>query len=115
MNCEAYVACPAVPVLLGFNSGTPDVLNYTGLGYGPNTPPPLNWMFDRTTAFAIAYNPFSAQLANQAALTAAISKAQAGWVAPGGTPPVEWESPPVEDLFQFDWTPGGIDEPPPLV
>jgi hypothetical protein len=97
MNCQNYVACPQSPVLLGFDSTVPDVPVFIGLGFGPITPPPLNWQFQRTTAFAIRTSTLSQQDADEQSVNAAIYDAQSGWVNPGGVPPIEWESGPESD------------------
>jgi hypothetical protein len=110
MNCKTYVDCAATPTLLGFNSNTPDVQMFVGLGFGPNTPPPLGWAFSRATAFSIAYSPISVSAAQATAYLNAVSSAQSDWVPPGGVEPIDFGNFPPDDTF--NGVPGGISEPP---
>jgi len=110
--CPNYVACPPQPVLIDYDSTTPDTFEFIGLGYGPSTPPPLNWTFDRPTAFAIVDSPLSQNDADTAAYNAAVSQAQSTWTPPGGVVPVLWENIPADDPAAFIGVIGGIDTPP---
>lgn len=95
-TCKKYVNCP-LPVgfpLLGYNAETPDSTPFIGLGFGPSTPPPLNWTFSKATAFAIATSTISQSDADQQALNTATSRAESTWVKPGQEPPLEHESSP---------------------
>lgn len=62
---------------------------FVGNGFGPLTPPPLNWTFRLPTAFATASSDRSQTDADEQAFAAAIAAAQATWFAPGVVPPVE--------------------------
>lgn len=116
MPCNSYVDCPqpsSYP-LIGYNAETPDVLTFIGTGYGPNTPPPLDWSFQVPTAFATYDSAISQADADQNAYNKAVMFAQAGWVAPGAITPVEDGEPFYGPLTGnvFIEEVGGINEPP---
>ena len=72
----------------GSSTTSPTPQPFVGQGFGPSTPPPLNWTFQRPTAFAIATSPTSQADADAAALAGAIATAQAGWTPPGQPVPL---------------------------
>jgi hypothetical protein len=108
MNC-AVINClpsPSFP-LLGFNSETPIVPTFSGMGFGPGVPPPLNCDFGLTEGFAIGVSTVSSQAATAAATQQAIANAIATWIPPGNLPPVQqgdWER-PYEDDQSFESVP----------
>lgn len=93
MNCATYTNCPlpALYPLLGYSAETPEVQTFTAMGYGPITPPPLNWQFGRATAFAIRSSTISQEDADQSAYDAAVDEAESTWTNPVGVPPLVWE------------------------
>lgn len=113
MNCKNFNNCPVTPTLLGYDATVLDVPMFIGLGFGPNTPPPLNWQFSRPTAFAIVDSPISQTAADNLAYESAVYQAQSGWVNPDGSPPIGWGD-PVNDQPSdyFGGQVGGISTPP---
>lgn len=110
MNCQNYVNCP--PRVFAYDATTPDSFVFIGLGFGPLTPPPLGWEFDRATAFSIYNSTISQADANQQAFNAAVSQAQSGWVPPGDVPPIGWENFPLDANGEYLHEPGALSEPP---
>lgn len=90
MNCEQYVNCPNPPSfpLLGYSAETPDVMTYQRMGFGPSTPPPLNWSEGLLSGFAIGYSTASSAAAQIAANKAAVAQAVGTWTAPGALAPI---------------------------
>jgi hypothetical protein len=103
MTCDIYVNCPPSPSypLIGFNSETQDVQDYVAMGFGPLTPPPLNWNFQEATGYAAYTSLISKADAQANAFANAVANAQSTWSPPGEIPPVESGEP---DTFPFDAT-----------
>lgn len=108
-TCQS-ITCPATPVLLpGIDAYATDQIQFIGLGFGPLTPPPLGWSFDRATAFSIYKSNISQDDANSQAFIDASHQAEKTWLAPGQQawippttlPPPDWELP--ADLIE--WVP----------
>lgn len=87
-------------MLLGYQSETPDVATFIGLGYGPLTPPPLGWDFSRATAFAIYDSTISQADADTQAFNAATVSAESNWFPPGGLAPLQWENYPDPIVYE---------------
>ena len=111
MKCPSCVRCapPASFPLLGYDATAADTQTFVGLGYGPLTPPPLDWTFPRATAFAIRDSVLSQTDASQQAFAAATAQAKSEWTPPGGTLPIQWEN---EAENQFDMDFGSLGAPP---
>lgn len=96
MNCNSYVNCPpsGIAPLIGYDADSGDTQTFSAMGFGPVTPPPLNWNFGLLSGFAIAQSVISQDSAAQLAEIQATKNAEATWTSPGVLPPIEEESYP---------------------
>jgi hypothetical protein len=90
MTCNEYIDCPASPSapLTGYNAQSNETILFKGRGFGPVVPPPLNWNFTLTSAYATATSGISQQAADAAAQAAATFSAEQTWSMPGVPIPV---------------------------
>ena len=114
--CASIVNCPlpASYPLSSYNAETPDVLTFIGQGFGPLTPPPLNWNFSEATAYAHYDSTISQADADQNALNNAVYLAQQTWYGPGQQEPYFPQEPGFNpfppDVFLGEV--GGVNTPP---
>lgn len=122
-NCPNGVLECGVPTspLVGYNAEAGWQPFFIGLGYGPNTPPPLGWSFDNPQCFVATHSYVSQQDANNNAYTESVQCAESQWFSPTGQPAAQPLPPPAPQPQPMDienppdvylGPPGGISEPP---
>lgn len=89
MPCAEVIPCAkSTGPLIGYNSETPDVLQFLGNGFGPADPPPLGWSVSAGSMYASANSLISQADADAQAYAASIASWQSLLVAPNNAPPV---------------------------
>lgn len=90
-QCPNFEDCPQPPnfPITGYNAESNEVIQFIARGFGPITPPPLNWNFKLPFSYATASSSVSLASAKSTANTMAVSNAEETWTAPGAIPPIE--------------------------
>ena len=91
MSCQSLPYCPDGP-LMGYDSNQPDVVQFIGVGFGPNTPPPLGSAFVNPTCMSTAQSAISQGNAEDRAFLNAVVCAESTWQLSQGAGTVDGQS-----------------------